>query len=199
MNMGKRTFFIVPGFGMQAKDKAFEWLVSYLETKGFWVVKTPVDWKYKTLSTNTSEFVDFFNENKGEENYVLGFSYGAVITFLSANSISPKKIYLCSLSSDFKEDAGFMKKYVKRYIGKRRFEDLQTRSGKKYAEDLQVPSVVFYGEKEGKEFPALKLRCEETARLAKGSKLVVINNTQHKIDSPLYIEAVKNELGLIDQ
>jgi len=190
-----KTFFILPGFGMQANHESFKWLVKFLEDKGFKVIKTPVNWNYKTLSKNALEFVDFFNKNKGDVNYVLGFSYGAVITLLSANVTKPKNIYLCSLSPDFKEDISLMDTNIVKYIGKRRFADAYTREGKKLAKELVVPSVVFYGEAEGKKFPSLKIRCEETARLAKNSKLVVVKDAPHKIDFPEYIDAIKNILN----
>lgn len=195
MKKSDKTFFLIPGFGMQANHKSFRWLVAFLEEKGFKVVKTPVKWNYKTLSKNTLEFIDFFNKNKGGENYVLGFSYGAIITLLSANIVKPKKIYLCSLSPDFKEDRKLMRKDIAKYIGKRRFADAFTREGRKCAKELKVPSVIFYGEVEGKKFPALKTRCEETAKLAKNSKLVVVKDASHKIDFPTYITAIKEVLS----
>jgi pimeloyl-ACP methyl ester carboxylesterase len=195
MKSPKKTFFLLPGFGMQPKHKSFKWLVIFLKQRGFRVVETPINWDYKTLSKNTLEFIEFFNKNKGSENYVLGFSYGAVIAFLSANIVKPKKIYLCSLSPDFKEDRKFMSKKIAKYIGKRRFADAYKREGKKLAKELKVPSVVFYGEEEGKKFPSLKIRCKETARLAKNSKLVVVKDAPHKIDFPTYIVAIKKELS----
>jgi hypothetical protein len=194
MKNNNKTFYIIPGFGMQAGHKSFKWLITFLEGKGFNVVKVPVDWNYKTLSKNTLEFINFFNKNKGINNYVLGFSYGAVITLLSANIIKPKKIYLCSLSPDFKEDIKSMRKDIVKYIGKRRFADAYTREGKKFAKELNIPSVVFYGEAEGKKFPSLKARCAETAKLAQNSKLVIVKDAPHEIDFPTYITAIKNEL-----
>jgi esterase/lipase len=197
MGVLNKTFFIIPGFRMRAGHKSFKWLVASLKEKGFKVVKTPVDWNYKTLSKNTLEFINFFNKNKGNENYILGFSYGAVIALLSANIVKPRKIYLCSLSPDFKEDRKSMKKDIIKYIGKRRFAEAYTREGKNFAKELKVSSVVFYGEAEGKKFPSLKIRCKETATLAKNSKLVVVKNAPHRIDFPTYIAAIKNVLSKI--
>src|SRR5690606_37231643 len=97
-----------------------------------------------------------FHKHKGRQNYVLGFSYGAVIALITANDLKPKKIFLCSLSPDFKEDSKNMKEWIKKLIGKNRYKDIQTRSGRKIAQELKVPSVIFYGEKEGKQYPKLK-------------------------------------------
>src|SRR3989344_6078254 len=131
MSKTQKTFFIVPGFRMQASHKMFSWLVKYLESKKYKVVKVPVKWSRRTLTKNAQEFEVFYNINKGKINYILGFSYGAVITFLTASKLRPNKIYLCSLSSDFKEDRLHMSKRSKNYIGKRRYEDTKNRSGVK--------------------------------------------------------------------
>ncbi len=194
MNNNNKTFFIIPGFKTQVQDRTYTWLVKFLEDKGLKVIKTPVSWDYKTLSKNADEFVDFFNRHKTKENYVLGFSYGAVITLLTANLLKPKMIYLCSLSPDFTEDSNTMEPWLKRYIGTKRYADTKTRSGVKIAKELLFPSIVFYGEKEGKEYPSLKNRCEETSRLAKNSRLVVIKNGPHQIDFPEYVETIKKTL-----
>src|ERR1700722_18342716 len=154
--MKHQTFFLIPGFGMEMEDKSFKWLVKFLQTKKIKVIKTRVKWKYKTLSENALQFIEFFNVHKGEENYVLGFSYGAVIALLTANIIKPKKVYLCSLSPDFIEDRKSMNPREIKYIGKKRYKDTETRSGVKLAKNLKVSSIVFYGEKEGKKFPELK-------------------------------------------
>lgn len=189
-----KTVFIVPGFKMKATGRSFAWLVKFLETKGVNVVKTPVTWNYKTLSQNTNEFVKFYNAHKTIENYVLGFSYGAVITLLTANILKPKMIYLCSLSPDFSEDIGSVDSKIIKYVGKKRFKDMRTRSGRIIAKKLSVPSVIFYGEIEGKKYPQLKKRCKETASLAKNSKLIIVKNSPHRINFPQYIEAIKSTL-----
>jgi hypothetical protein len=58
-----------------------------------------------------------------------------------------------------------------------------------------VPPVIFYGEAEGKQYPQLKIRCEETAKLARRSKLIVVANSPHKITHPTYQAAIKAELN----
>jgi len=180
---------------MQTTDKPFVWLIHFLNSKGFKVVGVPVKWKRSTLTKNAEDFKKFFNINKGKINYVLGFSYGAVINLITANELKPNKIFLCSLSPDFKEDNKDIKNWIKNYLGKNRMEDTQTRSGIKMAKELSVPSVVFYGEKEGKQYPKLKNRSEETVKLAKSSKLVIVKNAPHKIDHFSYIEAIKKNIS----
>lgn len=193
---GNKTFFILPGFRMQVTDKPYKWLIAYLENNGIRVLKVPVAWNNKTLSQNAAEFVEYFNAHKSKENYILGFSYGAVLALITANLLRPKKIYLCSVSPDFSEDRASMTPWMKRYIGKKRFADTATRNGRKLAKQLLVPSVILYGEKEGKDYLSLKKRCEETVHLAKRSRLVVVKDAPHAIDHPEYREAIIKALSL---
>ncbi len=188
-----KTFFIIPGFKQKSTDSNFVWLEKFLSEKGFRVILVSITWDRKVMSDYVAEFEEFFNRNKGKDNYVLGFSYGAVIAFVTAQKLQPKKIFLCSLSPDFKEDLKHQKQWILNYIGKRRVVDTLTRSGVSIAKKLTVPSVVFYGEKEGKQYPDLKKRCEETVLLATHSKLVIVKDSPHNISHQEYMDAIKVE------
>lgn len=190
----QQTFFIVPGFKQQATDKSYSYLVSFLESKNFKVVLVPIKWDRRVMSDYISDFKKYYQKNKAKTNYVLGFSYGAVITFSSASDLLPDKIFLCSLSPDFKEDILTMKPWMLDYVGKNRINDSRMRSGIDIAKNLKIPSVIFYGEKEGRQYPQLKIRCEETVKLAKNSKLIVVRESPHQIDNPEYKKSVLKEL-----
>lgn len=189
-----KKFFLLPGFRQKATDKQFLWLKKFLTEKGLEVVLVPITWERKTMTDYAAEFEAFYSKNKGKENYILGFSYGAVITFITAEKLKPEKVFLCSLSPDFKEDIKNEKQWILDYVGKNRTADSLTRSGREIAKKLSVPAVIFFGEKEGKQYPKLKKRCEETARLAKKARLVVIKDAPHNISHPEYIKALKQEL-----
>lgn len=188
-----KKIFIIPGFKQKATDPEFAWIAPFLEKKGFSVVSVPIRWNYRTITDNIAEFKDFYEKNKGKSNYALGFSYGALIALISANDLGLKKLYLCSLSPDFKEDLIGMKSWILKYIGKKRVIDSKTRSGREIAKKLDIPAIIFYGEKEAKSFTNLKKRCEETVRLAQNAKLVVVKNAPHDISCPEYVEAIKKE------
>lgn len=194
MKTQSRTLFIIPGFKMSGNHPQLKPLTVFAQKHGFTVVKVPVKWDRTILTQNAKDFVDFYNLHKGKNNYILGFSYGSVIALMTANMLQPKKIFLCSLSSDFKEDRITMDENMVKYIGKRRFVDTLTRSGRELAKNLKIPTVVLYGESEGKKYPQLQKRCEETARLAKNAKLVVVKGAPHKLDFPAYKEAIEQEI-----
>jgi hypothetical protein len=110
---------------------------------------------------------------------------------MMANQTRPEKIILCSLSPDFKEDTKAMPKWLKNLIGKNRYTDSKTRSARKIAKSVDTKLVILYGEKEGINYPQLKKRSEETARLAAHSQLIVVGNAPHDISFPAYQAAIK--------
>lgn len=179
---------------MGPKSRQFTWLSTFLKQKGFKVVVAPITWTRRTNEECAEEFVSIFNKDKTAANYVLGFSYGAVIALMTANALKPKKIFLCSLSPDFKEDVPAMKKWIQKYIGVHRFREAKAKSGHTLAKSLMVPSVIFYGTAEGKMYPRMVVRAQETSRLARRSKLVVVQGAPHKVDHVAYQAAIRSEL-----
>lgn len=187
-----KKIFLIPGFKQSANDESFHWLQKFLKEQGFVVMMVPITWNRRVMSDYAIEFENFYDQHKSKENYILGFSYGAVIAFITAEKLSPQKLFLCSLSSDFKEDLPGMKKWIVRYLGKRRIAEISSRSGRKFARELTVPTVVIYGEEEGRQYPELKIRCEETVTYAKNAKLFVAKNSPHDISHPEYSKVIKS-------
>jgi pimeloyl-ACP methyl ester carboxylesterase len=162
----------------------------FFTKKGFLVKPVPIQWNYRTMSDYIEEFERFYSVHKGKKNYLFGFSYGAVIAFSTAEKLQPEKIYLCSLSPDFKEDVKGMEEWIKKYIGARRLNDCLQRSGVDIAKQLTVPTVIFYGEEEVVDFPQMKKRILETKRLAKNVEVVEVANAPHDISFPSYQNAI---------
>ena len=188
-----KKIFIIPGFRQKPQDKQFAWLKKFLISKGFNVSLVPITWARRTMTDYAAEFENFYEKNKTDENYIFGFSYGAVIALITANKLKPKKIYLCSLSPDFKEDIIYTKQWILNYIGKNRVADSLNRSGREIAKKLIVPIVIFYGEEEGRQYPQLKIRCEETVKLSEKARLIVVKESPHNIAHPEYMAAIKAE------
>jgi pimeloyl-ACP methyl ester carboxylesterase len=191
-----KTFFLIPGFKTQINAAEYKWLISYLQDKGIRVIKVPVNWYRTNLSVNAAEFVEFYNTHKTSDNFVLGFSFGAVLALRTANIIKPKKIFLCSLSPVFCEDLDSKDNSLTKYLGKKRSTDLATISAEKLATELTIPSVIMYGDKEAEKHPLLRKRCEQTSILAKNSTLVIVKGAPHQINFPTYREAIKKSINL---
>jgi len=186
-----KTIFLIPGFKTQISDIRYHWLILYLQSKKYEVQPVPITWKNQTVTQNAGEFLNFFQNNKSKNNYVFGFSYGAVIALMTAGVVKPKKLILCSLSPDFKEDSELMPNWLKKYIGANRYIDTKNRSAVKLAKSLEVETVIFCGEKESVDYPQLLKRCAETAKFVKNSQLIMVKDAPHDISFPTYQAAIK--------
>lgn len=184
-----KKLFVIPGFTHRASDKTYQWLKCDLKGR-FEVIIVPIDWNYKVMSDYIAQFSKEYENRKGRKNYVLGFSFGAMIALLSAKTLKPDKLFLCSLSPYFCEDLGVMKSSWKRFIGKRRVEDFKTHKANNATKGLRVPTQVFIGEVESLKFPRLRYRCQETAKRV-NSELVVVPDAPHDITHPNYQKAIR--------
>ncbi len=183
-----KNLFIIPGYTDTASDPQYKEIIKIAKSKGYVIHKVPIQWKYRTVSDYIGQFKEFYSKHKSNNDYFFGFSYGAVVAFSTAEELKPKKIFLCSLSNDFKEDLKGIENRARKFLGKKRFEDTKARSAVQIAKKLAIPTIVLYGEKE---HDRLKKRCEETVKLAKHAKLVVVKNADHEIGHLEYIKAIK--------
>ena len=193
-----KTIFILAGFGVHndASHSEHSFLLDGLKNKGYDVIPVTISWLRKTPSQYTKEFIDFFMANKSDYNIVIGNSFGAVIAALSAPSIKPDEIYLCSLSPFFKEDKHFRPdSYWIRHFGKRRLNDLRSTSFTELAEQIKksdVKTTVIHGDKEYKTSPPLVRRCEDASQRISGTKPVVFKNTPHNMSDSNYAKQLIN-------
>lgn len=191
----KRRISIIPGFTHKPTDKCYRWLIAFLKSAGFDVQLIHIDWQYKVMSDYVEQFLLQYQKNKAEQNYVLGFSFGAMIAFISANQVVPDRLFLCSLSPYFKEDLNGTTKFVKRFMGKRRMADFEKYSAAKIAKNINVPTIIFCGEDEGDRYPTLLKRCQGVARSIPDAMLIIPPTAPHEIDYPSYIKAIKDEFN----
>jgi len=106
-------------------------MAPFFKSKGFIVKEVSIQWMYRVMSDYVEQFQDFYLKNKGEKNYILGFSFGAMIAFLSAPTLKPNKLFLCSLSPYFKEDLKNIDDASRKFFGVRQLKDLENHSATK--------------------------------------------------------------------
>lgn len=193
--------FLISGFNMSqnASYDKYSALRQAIASKGYKVVPVPIFWNHTTVAQYCDKFVDFYNKNKAEENIVIGGSYGAMVTFLTAAELRPDRIFVCSLSPYFKEDKDkTTEQYRIKRFGKRRANAQQYLSAKETAAKINkanVPVVLMYGEKEKQILDGgLVRRVKETAKDLKNCKLVEIPDAPHQFRNSHYIEAIKQQL-----
>ena len=190
----KTTIFIIPGYLHATKDYQYLWLTEYLQSNDYVVKEVSINWRYHVMSDYVKEFEAYYESNKSEVNYVFGFSFGAMIAFITAKTLRPDKLFLCSLSSYLNEDLETMKSSWKTYFAFRRMNDFKQYSAIEIANKIKIPTVILYGSTEGELYPQLKFRCEESARLISDARLVIAKEATHNISYPSYIQAIKQAI-----
>src|SRR3989344_6849957 len=187
-----KTVFIIPGNFNYPNKKVYLSLRDFFESKGYKVYIFWTKWG-RPLSIIHSEFLSFFDQNKGEKNILFGFSYGAMIAFKSSLSLDVEQIILCSLSPYFKEDMNkipilfklmalpFKKDFNDNWI----FQDL--------LKDFSTPTLIFYGDKDNKQLiqRVMELKNAKPNLVT----LVTVEGVSHNISSKKYLSTILDYLG----
>ncbi len=141
------TLFIVPGFKQKTTDLA--WLkVKKLAQKSFQqVILFQPDWNYHTLTDWVAAFDKFRQQYSGPQ-IVLGFSFGAMIAFLSSINLLTETAIFCSLSPYFSEDIFSLKPWWNQAVGKKRMATFQETNFSKLAAKSHSKNYLLVGEKE---------------------------------------------------
>ncbi len=193
MKNGK-TLFIIPGFKEKISHKQYRALQKLFIGKGFDVKMVPIVWDRRVMTDWIARFHDFFQVNRGKNNVVLGFSWGAMIALLTAKQLQPNELILCSLSPYFAEDLSKIPAWWKRFIGKRRTTDFGRYSMKSAVKGVSMKAKVFIGGAEQKKFRHLAARCTLAAK-ALGTSVIVIDGVKHDIGDARYREVLGREIS----
>ena len=186
----KRIAYIVPGFSESTDSESYRKIANFFRTKEIEPIPIKISWRHKVMS----DYVEQFKSQAKIKNpdYILGFSFGAMIAFISADEIKPKTLILCSLSPYFKEDLSKIRDGWIKVVGKKRIADLEKYSFDELSKNLDSKIILIYGEKEGTE---LKIRIEKAHKKLKDSKIVSIPNTIHKISDEKYLNKLKDVIS----
>ena len=180
-----KVVYIIPGFTEEVKLKGYQQAIKFFKSRNFKVIPIKITWKYKVMSDYVDEFFCQLSHKKSDDVYLFGFSFGAMIAFISATKLKPKMLFLCSLSPYFKEDLNFLKKSWKDGVGKKRIEDLKNFSFQKLAKEVNCKTLLIAGDKEPKE---LHKRVDDAHKKIRNSKLFMISNAKHEISQKEYVD-----------
>ncbi len=185
-----KTAFIIPGFSESEKNNpAYRKIAGFFKKKDIRPVIVDIEWKRKTMSEYVRQFQKIYLEkNQGAEIYFFGFSYGAMIAFISSVEVKPKMQVLCSLSPFFREDFPRIREWWKKYIGKKRLKDFRHISFDALADKIVSDTIILAGNKEGSE---VDCRAKDAHKKIKNSRLIIIQNAKHAIQQDEYLAEVK--------
>lgn len=183
----KTVAFVIPGYHHSPDRKIYTDIIDSFEAKNITTFPVKISWQYHTMLFWVDEFLKVYEANKGDRNILLGFSYGAMISFIASTKIDVDAQILCSLSPYFAEDLESLPHRWKK--GKRRIAEFE----KIFAEDLTpqitADTFILYGTKEGEQ---IKKRAKETYHLLHSEKhLIPIAESKHDIGNPNYLNAIR--------
>ncbi len=186
----KKIAFIIPGWSESKKNNfAYNKIAGCFKTKGITPIIVDIEWKNKTMSEYVRQFETVYSKNrKDAEIYFLGFSFGAIIAFISSAKLKLKVQILCSLSPYFKEDFPRIREWWKRHIGKKRLADLRKISFSELAKHVSAKTIILAGGKEGKE---VNYRAKDAHKRIKNSKLIIIPEVKHEIQQNEYLAEIE--------
>lgn len=185
----KKVVYVIPGYGGTcSKNRGYKKLANVFQQYGIEPIGIDINWGKKRkerLSDYTRQFLKIYKKKRGVKTYVLGFSFGATIAFLSAQKSKPDCLILCSLSPYFKEDLQFLKpswlKWWKDNFEKSDYSVVET------ARKIKSKTFLVVEGKDNRE-------CLRTARGVKnnlrGSSLFIAKGAGHNIGHENYLKII---------
>lgn len=185
-----KTLFLIPGFRHQATELQYTWIQERAEELGYVVHPITITWEDRVMSQYVEEFMEQFERHATSHNVVFGFSFGAVIAFISAARTKPEQLYLCALTPAFKEDQPIPHPGWAKVVGPERLADLATFEAEVIAPAITAPTTIVCGEAEAEEYPTLLERCRHAALHIPNASLHMAPEAPHILNHPGYKQAI---------
>ncbi len=186
--------YIIPGYGENENSrKAYKIIASYFKEVGIRPVQVKIKWgvnkgKHVDFSAYSKQFLKKYKKNKDDQTFVLGFSFGAVIAFLTASQTKPDMTLLCSLSPYFIEDYKNLKPAWLKWWHKHSTAEISFADSYK---NISTPIVLMAGSKEP---PAVLFRARSARRKIKNSSFKIAKGAIHNIGNPPYLAVIKESI-----
>jgi len=185
------TVFIIPGFHESRKNAIYSRIGREFAQHKIHVKIVVPTWKNHTMSEYIQE-VDSQLPEMTLQDYILGFSFGAYISLALSARRKFRHQFLCSVSPYFSEYDQQILKSWRKYLGKKRMQDLLTYRLQKLASKVSSPTSIFIGSTEG----ALMndVARDVGSRVKTKSRMSVVDGVGHKIRDQRYFDAVRTEI-----
>ena len=180
--------YIIPGYDESyLKQKGYNQIAKFFISRGIKPVHININWDIKKpadFEIYNKQFLSKYRKTKNQQIYILGFSYGAFISFLTASKTKPFTLILCSLSPYFTEDyknlkPAWLKWWKKNFKNEYTFKDL--------AKNISAKTYLIAGDKEP---ISVLIRAKRAKRLIKNSSLIIAKSAKHKISQKEYLLTV---------
>ncbi len=186
----KKVAYIIPGYGeTHLRQRSYKKIAQKCIAQGIEPIYILIDWHKSTpenFDAYLKEFMSQYKKPKDTKVYVLGFSFGAMIAFLTAAKTKSDVLILCSLSPYFIEDLPTLKPAWVKW-----FRDTFTKSTygfHTHASKINAQTYIVVGDKEGDECMD---RAKQAKKELKTSKLVIVEGGKHNINQKEYQTAIE--------
>jgi pimeloyl-ACP methyl ester carboxylesterase len=190
----RKIVYLVPGYGeSHLKERGWSKVAKLFEAKGITPIHVDINWKRNSperFSDYTDDFLKEFKKPKNTEIFVLGFSFGANIAFLTAAQTKPKALILCSLSPYFEEDLPRLKpQWVKWW--KKAFV-ASDYSFAKIASKVKSRTYLIVEDVDAKE---ISYRARDAKKKLRDASLVIAKGAKHRIIQKEYMAALERVIN----
>lgn len=193
----RKIVYILPGHKESHRThKSYTKVASLFEKNGFEVVHVDIQWDAsfpKQFAVFTKQFLLQFKKVRGAKVYVLGFSYGATIAFLTAKRTYPAHLILCSLSPYFSEDLKNLEpiwlKFWKRDFTKSDYSFKVFAPGVVSRVDLIAGS---------EEHSSVLKRARDARKRLSNASLTIAKGAKHNIGQKEYLATIEKLIDRLD-
>ena len=186
----KKIAYIIAGYGESYSSRpAYGKIAGFFKSRDIETVPVHIDWhnkKPRVFGDYQKQFIQQYKKIKKYKKYVLGFSFGAMVAFLTATKLKPTALILCSLSPYFKEDLARFKPswlnwWRKNFVGS------------DYSFDEIAPKIKTktYLLVESVDADQILHRTRQAKKKMPNVSVTIIKNAKHNIGQKEYLNAIE--------
>lgn len=185
------TFFVIPGFRQLVGDQTWQMIQRIITDSGYQVIMFQPKWNYHTLTDWVND-LNCIRQSYPGDHGLLGFSYGAMIAFVSAVVQPAQVTILCSLSPYFQEDLSLLRPWWKEKTGKHRIADFARFSFDRLVKKQTGKTYLLVGQNE---VPECRQRFDKSLARLSNAQGQVVPEASHDIGHSNYLASLKKIIG----
>lgn len=182
-----KLVYIIPWYKYTWEENEYKFISQIFNSIWIEVKIINIQWKYQTMFQYIEQFKKQINNND-EKFWILGFSYGAMISFISSVDLKLEFQILCSLTPFFNEDLNILKKSWIKLIWKRQTENFRQISFDKIAKQINCKTIVLAWDKEWIE---VLNRIQESKEKIKNSEIYILSKVKHNLWQKEYLDKLE--------
>lgn len=185
MSEENKKLYIVPGFKQSVEDENYKEIVNYAKEVGLEIKPVHVSWNH---DIDMNDYIKEVSEQipKESDDYILGFSFGAYISYLLSKEKRFAGYIFCTISPYFKETIEEIPRRAKEFFGDNFIRSVSDNS---LHEGNKSRAWFLVGEKD---WDQAKYIGKEAKDLWSGeSEFVMVHRAAHEIGHLNYVEEIK--------